>query len=157
MTALFSKRKNVLEIEEGSKLQPRFDTNGLIPVITSEFQTKLILMHGFMNDEAFSHSIKTGYAHYWSRSRKLLWKKGETSGLYQKIVEMKIDDDQDCVWMEVKVEGNGASCHVGYKSCFYRKIIFDENNGSTKLVYIEKDKVFDPKAVYGNAPNPTKV
>lgn len=157
MTVLFSKRKNVVEIEEGSELQPKFDTNGLIPVITSETQTNLILMHSYMNDEAFSLSIKTGYAHYWSRSRKILWKKGETSGLYQKIVEMKIDDDQDCVWMEVRVEGSGASCHVGYKSCFYRKILFDENNGSTKLVYTEKQKVFDPKAVYGNAPNPTKV
>ena len=157
MTVLFSKRKNVEEIEEGNKLQPKFDTNGLIPVVTSDSHTKLVLMHGYMNDEAFSLSIKTGYAHYWSRSRKILWKKGETSGLSQKIIEMKIDDDQDCVWIEVSVEGNGASCHVGYKSCFYRKIIFDENNGSTKLVYTEKQRVFDPKDVYGDAPNPTKI
>tara|TARA_B100000989_G_scaffold298759_2_gene289652 strand:- start:4495 stop:4968 length:474 start_codon:yes stop_codon:yes gene_type:complete len=157
MTVLFSKRKNVEEIEEGNKLQPKFDTNGLIPVVTSDSHTKLVLMHGYMNDEAFSLSIKTGYAHYWSRSRKILWKKGETSGLNQKIIEMKIDDDQDCVWIEVSVEGNGASCHVGYKSCFYRKIIFDENNGSTKLVYTEKQRVFDPKDVYGDAPNPTKI
>ena len=157
MTVLFSKRKNVEEIEEGNKLQPKFDTNGLIPVVTSDSHTKLVLMHGYMNDEAFSLSIKTGYAHYWSRSRKILWKKGETSGLNQKIIEMKIDDDQDCVWIEVSVEGNGASCHVGYKSCFYRKIIFDENNGSTKLVYTEKQRVFDPEDVYGDAPNPTKI
>ena len=114
-------------------------------------------MHGFMNSRAFSLSIETGFAHYWSRSRKVLWKKGETSGLYQKIKEMKIDDDQDCVWISVSIDGNGASCHVGFKSCFYRKIIFNKDRKSTQLVYTEKQRVFDPKKVYGDVPNPTKI
>ena len=157
MTTLFSERKKVEEIEEGKSLQPKFDRNGLIPVITSEYKTNLILMHGFMNKEALSLSIKTGLAHYWSRSRRILWKKGETSGLFQKINEMKIDDDQDCIWISVSVEGHGASCHVGFKSCFYRKIIFNKNSNSADLVYTEKQRVFDPKEVYGDAPNPTKI
>lgn len=156
MEKKFKKRSSVYEVEEGNDLQPKFDANGLIPVITSDYLTKNILMHGYMNSDALLKTIDTNLAHYWSRSRKCLWKKGETSGLLQKIKQIKIDDDQDCIWLEVKVLGNGASCHVGYKSCFYRKINL-KNKSEKKLDFIEGKKIFDPKKVYGNAPNPTKL
>ena len=157
MSLTFGERKDVFEIEEGTILQPKFDENGLIPVITSENSTGSILMHGYMNKESLSLTIETGLAHYWSRSRKLIWKKGESSGLYQKIVEMKIDDDQDCIWISVNVSGSGASCHVGYKSCFYRKIIFKKENSILNLEFTEEKKLFDPDIVYPNTPNPTKI
>ena len=157
MNIEFGKRISVEEVEEGLKLQPKFDSNGLIPVITVDNSDKQILMHSYMNQEAFEKSISTKLAHYWSRSRKKIWKKGESSGLYQKIKEIRIDDDQDCIWLRVDVVG-GASCHVGYRSCFYRSIsIEDKNFKKIKLKFEEKEKVFDPKDVYGNSPNPTKL
>ena len=110
-----------------------------------------------MNQEAFRLSMQTKEAHYWSRSRKCIWKKGETSGLIQKIKEIKIDDDQDCVIFKVVLGGLKASCHVGYKSCFYRKITLEEGQYIDKLEFTEKEKVFDPQEIYGNAPNPTKL
>ena len=157
MSDLFGIRNSVYEVEEGNELQPKFDSTGLIPVITIDRMDNQVLMHGYMNKDAFEQSINTGYAHYWSRSRKSIWKKGETSGFYQKIYEIKIDDDQDSVIFFVELLGTKASCHVGYKSCFYRKL--SENNGqfTAKLVFTEKDKVFDPKIVYKNTPNPTKL
>lgn len=151
----FETRKSVHEIEEGNKLQPKFDGSGLIPVITTDYKSGLVLMHSYMNHEALSKTIETGLAHYWSRSRKTLWKKGQTSGLYQNIKEIKIDDDQDCLWISVDIKGNGASCHVGFKSCFYRKITYANN--FVELKFTEKKKIFDPKQVYGDAPNPTKI
>ena len=156
MSDFFKKRRSVYEVEEGTELQPKFDDRGLIPAVTSHYLTKNILMHGYMNKEALLKTIQTGYAHYWSRSRKCIWKKGETSGLLQKIKEIRIDDDQDCIWIEVEVLGNGASCHVGYKSCFYRKINLDKES-KHDLVFVEKEKIFEPNEVYGNAPNPTKL
>ena len=156
MNQFFKERTSVFDVEEGNELQPKFDGSGLIPVVTTDILTKNILMHGYMNHEALQKTIQTGYAHYWSRSRKCIWKKGETSGLLQKIKEIKVDDDQDCIWIEVEVSGNGASCHVGYKSCFYRKLNLSKKS-SHNLEFIENKKVFDPKEVYGNAPNPTKL
>ena len=153
---MFKKRDNIKEVEEGKYLEPKFDENGLIPVIASDFKTGDILMHGYMNEEAFKKTISLGEAVYYSRSRKTLWHKGKTSGLVQKIKEIRIDDDQDCVWLRVDVLG-GASCHVGYRSCFYRSIPFGDNNSSTVLQFEENEKVFDPKEVYGDAPNPTKL
>ena len=111
----------------------------------------------YMNTKAFELSIKTKEAHYWSRSRKAIWRKGETSGLKQKIKEIKIDDDQDCVIFKVELDGFKASCHVGYKSCFYRKLLTKNNNFTNELEFTEKEKVFDPVKVYGNTPNPTKL
>lgn len=157
MTVTFGTRKNILEIEEGKKLQPKFDNNGLIPVIVTEEKSKEILMHGYMNSEALELSIKTGLAHYWSRSRETIWKKGESSGLRQYIIQMKVDDDQDCIWISVNVDGVGASCHVGYKSCFYRKINYKKDTSEINLEFTEKKKLFDPKIVYYNMPNPTKI
>jgi len=115
-------------------------------------------MLGYMNAEALTRTIETGEAHYYSRSRQALWHKGATSGLVQTVREMRIDDDQDAVWLRVSVAG-GASCHVGYRSCFYRKVpVGAERQGDDPdLVFMEDGKAFDPRAVYGDAPNPTKL
>ena len=121
MQFMFKKRDNIKEIEEGKYLSPKFDENGLIPVITTDFKTGDILMHGYMNYEALKKTIETKEVHYWSRSRKKLWRKGQISGFVQIVKEIRIDDDQDSVLLSVDI-GNGASCHVGYRSCFYRSI-----------------------------------
>ena len=153
---MFKKRENVAEIEEGNLLSPKFNNDGLIPVVTTCSKTKEILMHGFMNVEALKKTIETKEAHYWSRSRKEIWLKGKTSGFVQKVKEIRIDDDQDAIWLVVDI-GNGSSCHVGYRSCFYRSIPFGEKNSKLILKFEEKEKVFDPKKVYGDVPNPTKL
>ena len=152
----FEERKTIEQVEESTELAPKFDQDGLIPVVTTDFNSGEVLMQGYMNEEAFKKTISLGEAVYYSRSRKTLWHKGKTSGLFQKIKEIRIDDDQDCVWLRVDVQG-GASCHVGYRSCFYRSIPFGDKSGSTVLKFEEKEKVFDPKEVYGDAPNPTKL
>ena len=115
-------------------------------------------MHGYMNDLALKKTIETKEAHYWSRSKNSLWHKGQKSGFVQKVIDLRIDDDQDSLWMSVDI-GNGASCHVGYKSCFYRSVplgkIKDEKN--IEMKFKEKNKKFDPKKVYKDEPNPTKL
>ena len=154
---IFKKRKSVKQVEESTDLAPKFDENGLIPVVTTDHSSGEVLMHGYMNEEAFKKTIAIGEAIYYSRSRKTLWHKGKTSGLVQTIKEMRIDDDQDCVWLKVDVNG-GASCHVGYRSCFYRSIHFGPQLPiNISLKFEEKEKVFDPKKVYGNTPSPTKL
>lgn len=160
---LFTDRTSVEQVEEGDRLSPKFDDNGLIPVVTTDYTSGEVLMHGYMNEEAFRKTIELGEAVYYSRSRAVLWHKGATSGLVQTVREFRIDDDQDCVWLRVDVAG-GASCHVGYRSCFYRSVPTgnDVNSGSDekdglKLEFTETEKVFDPKEVYGDAPNPTKL
>lgn len=152
----FEQRKTIEQVEESTELAPKFDQDGLIPVVTTDFNSGEVLMQGYMNEEAFKKTISIGEAVYYSRSRKTLWHKGKTSGLVQKIKEIRIDDDQDCVWLRVDVQG-GASCHVGYRSCFYRSVPFGEKRGSSVLKFEENEKVFDPKEVYGDAPNPTKL
>ena len=155
---MFKKRDNIREVEEGKYLSPKFDENGLIPVITTDFQTGDILMHGYMNDEALKKTIETKEAHYWSRSRKKIWHKGQVSGFVQIVKEIRIDDDQDSVWLSVDI-GNGASCHVGYRSCFYRSIPLGKikNEEELEMEFKEKKKIFDPKKVYKDEPNPTKL
>jgi len=155
---MFKKRHSIQEIEEGKYLSPKFDENGLIPVITTDFKTGGILMHGYMNEESLKKTILTKEAYYWSRSRKKIWHKGQVSGFVQKVKEIKIDDDQDSIWLSVDI-GNGASCHVGYKSCFYRSINLDKvKNGEVlEMKFKETKKVFDPKKVYKDEPNPTKL
>ena len=155
---MFKKRDNIKEVEEGKYLSPKFDENGLIPVITTDFQTGDILMHGYMNDEALKKTIETKEAHYWSRSRKKIWHKGQVSGFVQIVKEIRIDDDQDSVWLSVDI-GNGASCHVGYRSCFYRSIPLGKikNEEKLEMEFKEKKKIFDPKKVYKDEPNPTKL
>ena len=155
---MFKKRENVAAIEEGKILSPKFDKDGLIPVITTDFKTGEVLMHGFMNSESLKKTIETKEAYYWSRSRKQVWHKGETSGFIQKIVEIRIDDDQDSIWMSVDI-GEGASCHVGYKSCFYRSVPLGKikNTENLEMEFKEKKKKFDPKVIYKGKPNPTKL
>ena len=152
----FEKRKSIEQVEESTELAPKFDENGLIPVVTTDFSSGEVLMQGYMNEEALKKTINLGEAVYFSRSRQTLWHKGKTSGLIQKIKEIRIDDDQDCVWLRVDVKG-GASCHVGYRSCFYRSIPMDNNKSKVVLKFEEGEKVFDPNEVYGDAPNPTKL
>ena len=157
ISKLFSPRISIEQVEEGDELAPKFDEYGLIPVVTTDATSGEVLMHGYMNSEALEKTILTGEAYYWSRSRKSLWHKGATSGLVQKVIEIRIDDDQDAVWLRAEVSG-GASCHVGYRSCFFRSVPIGENsNNAKKLNYEETEKVFDPKEVYGDAPNPTKL
>ena len=151
----FAARVSVEQVEEGTELAPKFDAAGLIPVVTTDAATGDVLMHAYMNAEALARTIETGEAHYWSRSRKAIWHKGATSGLVQKVKELLIDDDQDCVWLKVEVAGSGASCHVGYRSCFYRRVPLGKTPRA--LEFTESEKTFDPKAVYGDAPNPTQL
>tara|TARA_B100000029_G_scaffold51835_2_gene47146 strand:- start:68 stop:535 length:468 start_codon:yes stop_codon:yes gene_type:complete len=155
---MFKKRDNIKEVEEGKYLSPKFDENGLIPVITTDSETGGILMHGYMNAEALRKTIETKEAHYWSRSRNKIWHKGQVSGFVQKVIEIRIDDDQDSIWLNVDI-GNGASCHVGYKSCFYRSINLGkiENEKKIEMKFKENKKIFDPKKVYKDEPNPTKL
>lgn len=136
------------ELEEGSAFAPRFDANGLVTVVTVEAGTNEILMLAHMNAEALSLTLETGIAHYWSRSRASLWKKGETSGELQEVVELRTDCDQDAMILTVRQTGRGAACHTGRKTCFYRRAIVQgdhvalENAGFSPL--------FDPRDVYRN-------
>lgn len=156
----FAPRTSVEQVEEGVQLAPKFGAGGLIPVVTTDFASGELLMHGYMNAEALTKTIELGEAVYFSRSRQALWHKGATSGLVQKVREMRVDDDQDCVWLRVEVTG-GASCHVGYRSCFYRSVPVGEQAAAQgdelQLEFTESEKVFDPQEVYGDAPNPTQL
>ena len=158
MSIVFGNRNSVEEVEEGNKLQPKFDEKGLIPAITVDNSSKEILMHGYMNIEALKKTIETKEAHYFSRSRKTIWHKGKTSGFVQKVEEIRIDDDQDSIWLTVDI-GDGASCHVGYRSCFYRAVPLGpiENGRKIEMKFLEKEKKFDPEKIYKGQPNPTKI
>lgn len=157
--ARLSKRLSIEQVEEGLDLAPRFDRTGLIPVVTTDADTGEVLMVATMDAEALLRTVDTREAHYWSRSRHATWRKGATSGLIQDVVEMRIDDDQDAVWLRVRVRGSGASCHVGYRSCFYRAISLDPRapGQPVALRLEEPSKTFDPVEVYGDAPNPTRL
>jgi phosphoribosyl-AMP cyclohydrolase len=157
MAELFAPRRTVEQVEEGTELAPKFDDRGLIPVVTTDHASGELLMHGYMNAEALAKTIATREAHYFSRSRQALWHKGATSGLVQNVRELLIDDDQDCVWLRVEVAASGASCHVGYRSCFYRRVRLGEDAAGKPLEFTEREKLFDPAEVYGDAPNPTKL
>ena len=159
-TLRFQARATIEQVEEGNDLAPKFDDRGLITVVTTDADSGELLMQGYMNAEALQLTVSTGEAHYYSRSRQVLWHKGATSGLVQTVRELLIDDDQDCIWLRVDVAG-GASCHVGYRSCFYRKVPVGPDfaskqvDGRVDLEWTETEKVFDPDEVYGDAPNPT--
>ncbi len=156
----FQPRSSIEQVEEGVDLAPKFDDRGLITAVTTDATSGELLMQGYMNAEALRLTIETGEAHYYSRSRQTLWHKGATSGLVQKVVQLMVDDDQDCIWLRVDVQG-GASCHVGYRSCFYREIpvgpayAAQQEDGQIDLNFTDTEKVFDPEEVYGDAPNPT--
>ena len=158
---MFAARTSVEQVEEGTSLAPKFDGNGVITCITQHADTREILMFAFMNEEALRLTIETRLAHYWSRSRRKLWKKGEISGMTQQVRRILIDDDQDCVILEVTLTspdagGAEASCHVGYRSCFYREVV-GQGDDQPALRFVETDKAFDPDAVYGDTPNPTQL
>ncbi|PZD71469.1 Phosphoribosyl-AMP cyclohydrolase [Acaryochloris thomasi RCC1774] len=161
MTTLFADRTCVEAVEEGTSLAPKFNQAGLIPVVTTDAQTGELLMHAYMNQAALVKTIETGEAHYYSRSRQTLWHKGATSGLIQYVQQLLIDDDQDCLWMRVTVADSGASCHVGYRSCFYRQIPLGteavRENYPITLTFTETAKTFDPQLIYGDTPNPTQL
>ena len=150
----FESRTSVEQVEEGTSLAPKFNNEGLIPVTTSEWGSGLVLMMGFMNNDALILTIESGLPIIGVEAEKI-WKKGETSGMYQSVKDLRIDDDQDAIWMQVELAGDQASCHVGYKSCFYRAIPIGK--GPVELEFKETEKVFDPQTKYGDLPNPTKL
>ena len=154
----FADRESVEQVEEGRVFTPKFDREGLIPVITTDATSGEVLMHAYMNAAALRQTIELGEAVYWSRSRQTLWHKGETSGLVQRVIELRVDDDQDAIWLRVEVQG-GASCHVGYRSCFYRIVPLakEGEKAGYALRFAETEKVFDPEKVYGDAPSPTRL
>ena len=133
-----------IDREEGLGFAPKFDASGLLTCVATDAADGAVLMVAHMNDEALRKTIATGEAWYYSRSRKALWRKGETSGQTQRVVEMRMDCDQDAVW--IRVEQVGAACHTGRKSCFYRRI--EGGEGGTRLVFADADRLFDPNAVY---------
>ena len=132
------------DVEEGLTLRPKFDTAGLLTCVTTDADTGEVLMVAHMNDEALRKTIASGEAWYFSRSRNALWRKGETSGQTQRVVEMRLDCDQDAVW--IRVEQTGAACHTGRRSCFYRRV--DSADGGTRLSFVDADRQFDPAQVY---------
>ena len=135
-------------IEESTGFTPRFGPDGLIPCIVSDAATGEVVMFAHMNAEALDRTLTTGVAHYWSRSRGKLWRKGETSGHEQTVLEMRTDCDQDAIWIRVRTAGTGASCHTGRHSCFYRMVEPGAtSHGSAKLT-IDQKPLFDPKTVY---------
>lgn len=137
------------EMEEGARFRPRFSADGLITAVVTDADYGTVLMVAHMNSEALSLSLETGIAHYWSRSRGQLWKKGESSGNLQHIVEMRTDCDQDVLVVAVRTDGHGAACHTGRKSCFYRRVVRNED-GALALEFDASDTPrFDPAAIYG--------
>ena len=137
-----------MSTEETNQLSPRFDERGLIAAIAQDAGTGEVLMLAWMNEQALNLTIETGIAHYWSRSRNSLWKKGETSGELQQVVEMRVDCDQDAVLMRVAVQGHGTACHTGRTSCFYRNVE-RQDDGSVKLVFTGAPRV-NPSELYRN-------
>ena len=154
----FAERVSVEMIELGSELAPSFDAAGMIPVITCEDSTGDVLMLGHMTAEALRLTLATGEVHYFSRSRQAIWRKGEHSGFVHRLVELRVDDDQDSLLVRVALEGPG-SCHVGYRSCFYRAVARDElaEDAVVPLRPIETESAFDADSVYAGLPNPTKI
>ena len=134
------------EIEEGTQLQPKFDADGLVTAVATDAATGEVLMVAHMNGEALAKTIRSGEAHYFSRSRQKLWRKGEESGHTQRVVEMRVDCDQDAVWLKVEQAGAGA-CHTGRRSCFYRAVPLGKS-GDVTLEFCESGRTFDPAATY---------
>lgn len=135
--------QNSQHIEEGNEFLPKFDGHGLIPAIAQDYQTGQVLMVAYMNRESLDLTLSTGIAVYYSRSRQKLWKKGEQSGHIQKIQEILVDCDQDCLILKVSVDS--GQCHTGYQSCFYRSVVLQD----TKNLRFNAEKVYNPKQVYG--------
>jgi phosphoribosyl-AMP cyclohydrolase len=135
------------QIEEGLTLAPKYDADGLVTCVATDAKSGELLMVAHMNAEALKRTVESGEAWYYSRSRKALWKKGESSGHTQRVVEMRVDCDQDAVWIKVEQTGGGA-CHTGRRSCFYRVVPLKQSGGAVSLQFRDADKAFDPAAVY---------
>jgi phosphoribosyl-AMP cyclohydrolase len=150
-TDVFPKIEDKTEREDSDVFAPEFDAHGLLPVIVTDAKTGEVLMFAYMNAPALAQSIETGEAHYWSRSRQALWRKGETSGNTQRIVEMRTDCDQDVLLLKVEMTGAEACCHTGRKSCFYRAVpLGPGHDRGHALVFVDAERQFDPEAVYGH-------
>jgi len=134
-------------LEGAGAFTPRFDESGLVTAIVTDSRDGELLMVAHMNREALALTIETGIAHYYSRSREKIWKKGETSGNLQTVVQLLTDCDQDAVWLKVAVAGHDASCHTGRRSCFYRAVSVVD--GKPHLEVIDEQRHFDPGAIYG--------
>lgn len=149
-TSPFATLTDKAEIEEGDRLAPKFDASGLLTAVTVDAERGDVLMVAHMDAEALALTIETGEAHYFSRSRGRLWKKGEESGHVQRVVELRVDCDQDAVVLRVRMEGPGAACHTGHRSCFFRSVpLGAAPSAGLKLTVNDAGKVFDAKAVYG--------
>lgn len=142
-----STQESIKEVEEGLGFAPKFDADGLVTAVVTDIKTGDVLMVAHMNAEAVIKTVETGEAWYFSRSRRKLWKKGESSGHVQRVVELRTDCDQDALWLKVEQDGAGA-CHTGRRSCFYRAVPLGQT-GTFRLEFRNADKVFDPDAVYG--------
>jgi phosphoribosyl-AMP cyclohydrolase len=143
---LFAPRGSTAEVEEGRAFAPKFGADGLVTCVATDASTGDVLMVAHMNAEALARTVETGEAWYFSRSRRALWKKGESSGHVQRVVEMRVDCDQDAVWIKVEQQGPGA-CHTGRRSCFYRAVPIG-GSGAVSLEFRETAKAFDPAEVY---------
>ena len=132
------------EREEGLEFRPKFDASGLLTCVATDAASGEVLMVAHMNEEALRRTISSGEAWYFSRSRQSLWRKGETSGHTQRVVEMRLDCDQDAIW--IRVEQRDAACHTGRRSCFYRKI--EDADGGARLSFVDADRPFDPAEIY---------
>ncbi len=152
MTGIFASRKgsNRALIEGGETFLPRFDDKGLIPAIVTDAESGDVLMFAWMNEEALVRTLQDGLATFYSRSRRKLWRKGESSGETLKLVEARTDCDQDVIWLKVRPQGRGAACHTGRRSCFYRRIVSADGGGYV-LEPVDADRLFDPEKVYGVA------
>jgi phosphoribosyl-AMP cyclohydrolase len=145
--ASFAPRGTTAQIEGGTALAPKFDENGVMAALATDWQTGEVLMLAWMDAQALALTIETGEAHFYSRSRQRVWKKGEESGNVLEIIEMRTDCDQDAVWMKVRMRGLGAACHTGHRTCFYRRI--EVGKPAAALEPAGTPRVFDPAAVYG--------
>lgn len=150
-SASFPPRGAEAEIEAGTVFTPKFDRDGLLPVVVSSAASGEVLMLAYMNGEALARTLTTGEAHYWSRSRQKLWRKGEESGNVQRVVEMRVDCDQDTLWLKVEMGGAQACCHTGRRSCFYRAVpLGTDPAAGIALRFVEAERLFDPESVYGH-------
>ena len=149
MAFVFTSRTAKVDIELGAVFQPKFDADGMIPCITTDHLTNEVLMFAFMNAESLAQTIRTGKATYWSRSRSKLWIKGEVSGNFQIVKDLRVDCDQDVILLRVENSG-GAACHNGFKSCFYRRLAPGASPGDTASLRLDTvaDRLFDPASVY---------